>query len=184
MVKWANLKFRWPVKKLNVKACRCASYGQGHLSRYRGLVYYCHASIALLGLLIWTTPGESFNISYVLLKDVMKSQTHVIGRFNDHMTLKFVMCLSSTAAESPVKFQSDQTIVNSNLMASRLARSCDNRPLSQYWNGPQFLYLIMLIMMFSSFHSHSLFAKTTPPHTCRSQNLPNSTWFLPLHRPL
>ena len=42
MAKWANLKFRWPVKKLNVKACRCASYGQGHLSSYRGLVYYCH----------------------------------------------------------------------------------------------------------------------------------------------
>ena len=82
-------------------------------------------------------------------------------------------CASGTPAESPVKFQSDQTILNSNLMASRLARSCDNRPLSQYWNGPQFLYLILTFLLFTATHCSPRQLLPTPADPWTYQTVPD-----------
>ena len=43
-----------------------------------------------------------------------------IGSLNYHIALKFDWHLGSSAAEVPVKSQSDWTVINSNLTASRL----------------------------------------------------------------
>ena len=50
----------------------------------------------------------------------MKSRTHEIGTSNCRIALKFDRHIGSHAAEVPVKFQSDRTILNTNLAASRL----------------------------------------------------------------
>ena len=49
-----------------------------------------------------------------------KSRSCEIGSFNYHIVLEFDRLLGSTAAEEPVKFQSNRTILNTNLTASRL----------------------------------------------------------------
>ena len=49
-----------------------------------------------------------------------KSQNHEIGCYNDCITLKFDSHLRSTAAEVPVKFQSDWKSLTGNLTASSL----------------------------------------------------------------
>ena len=67
--------------------------------------------------------GSHFNIWYdVLSSDLMKPGSHNIGSLIYDITLKFGRHLSSTTAEVPVKFQSDCTIPNTNLMASRLCK--------------------------------------------------------------
>ena len=50
----------------------------------------------------------------------MKSQNRKIGCYNDHITQKYDMHLSSNAADVPVKFQSDLKSLNMNLVALRL----------------------------------------------------------------
>ena len=61
------------------------------------------------------TPGPRLNIRKdVFPKDLVKSRSHEIGTFNCRIALKCI------AAEVPVKFQSDRTILNTNLAASRL----------------------------------------------------------------
>ena len=65
--------------------------------------------------------GPRLNIRKdVFPQDLVKSRSHVIGTLNCRIALKFDRHISSTAAEVPVKFQSDRTILNSNLAASRL----------------------------------------------------------------
>ena len=50
----------------------------------------------------------------------MKSRSHEIGSLNYRIVLKFDKHISSTAADVPVKFQSDCTVLNTNLTALRL----------------------------------------------------------------
>ena len=56
----------------------------------------------------------------VLPPNLMKSRSREIGRYNDRFALKLDGHLGSTAAEMPVKFQSDCKSLNPNLVASRL----------------------------------------------------------------
>ena len=66
-------------------------------------------------------PGPRLNIlKDVLSSDLVKSQSHETGTLNCHMASKFDRHMGSNAAEVPVKFQSDRTILNTNLVASRL----------------------------------------------------------------
>ena len=53
-------------------------------------------------------------------KNLLKSQSHDIGWYNDRIALKFDRPLESTAADVPVKFQSDWNSQNRNLAASGL----------------------------------------------------------------
>ena len=53
-------------------------------------------------------------------EDLVKSRSHEIGTLNCRIALKFDRHIGSTAAEVPVKFQSDRTILNTNLATSRL----------------------------------------------------------------
>ena len=48
------------------------------------------------------------------------SRSREIGSLNYRIALKFDRHLASSAAEEPVKFQSDRTILNTNLAVSRL----------------------------------------------------------------
>ena len=52
--------------------------------------------------------------------DLLKSRSREIGNLNYHITLKFDRHVDSTAAEVPVKFRSDRTILNTNLTALKL----------------------------------------------------------------
>ena len=49
----------------------------------------------------------------------MKSRSRKIGSLNYHIALKFDRHIDSDAAEVPVKFQSNRTMLNTNLMALR-----------------------------------------------------------------
>ena len=57
------------------------------------------------------------------IRHLVRSHSHKIDSWNYCIALKFDRCLSSTAAEMPITFWSDQSIVNTNLKASRLRRS-------------------------------------------------------------
>ena len=57
-----------------------------------------------------------------VLEDLVKSPSCKIGSLNYCITLKFGRHISSTAAEVPAKFQSNSTIVDTNLAASRLCK--------------------------------------------------------------
>ena len=56
----------------------------------------------------------------VLRQDLVKSRSREIRVSTSLIALKFVRHLGSSAAEMPVKFQSDTRIITSNLAASRL----------------------------------------------------------------
>ena len=56
----------------------------------------------------------------VLPQDPVKSRRREIGCYNDRIALKFDRHLGSTAAEVPVKFQSNWKSLNMNLAAPRL----------------------------------------------------------------
>ena len=56
----------------------------------------------------------------VLSLDLVKSRSHEIGTLNCRIALKFDRHIGSNAAEVPVKFQSDRTILNTNLATWRL----------------------------------------------------------------
>ena len=66
--------------------------------------------------------GETFEGSTTKKKYlyVVKSRSREIGTLNCCIALKFDRHIGSTAAKVPVKFQSDRTILNTNLAASRL----------------------------------------------------------------
>ena len=56
----------------------------------------------------------------ILTSDLVKSQGHNIGCYNDCITLKFHMHLGSSAAAAPLEFQNDCKSLNSNLAVSSL----------------------------------------------------------------
>ena len=66
--------------------------------------------------------GGSFKLWAELLteRDVVKYRSREIGSLNYHIALEFDRHVGSTAAEVPVKFQGDRTILNTNLAASRI----------------------------------------------------------------
>ena len=61
----------------------------------------------------------------------------MIGSLNPHIPLKFDRCISSSAADSkvPVIFQSDQTILNTNFMVSRLDQRSYNKTSDRIETG-------------------------------------------------
>ena len=68
----------------------------------------------------WRT-GPRFNIRwYVLSEDLVKSRSREIGSSSYGIALQFDRHFGSPAAELPAKFQSDRTILNTNLAASKL----------------------------------------------------------------
>ena len=66
----------------------------------------------------------------------MKSRSHEIGTLNCRIALKFDRYIGSNAAEVPVKFQSDRTILNTNLAASRLYEILRKDVFSDIETGP------------------------------------------------
>ena len=65
--------------------------------------------------------GPRLNIwKDVLSQDLVKYRSHEIGTLNCRIALKFDRHIGSNATKVPVKFQSDRTILNTNLVASRL----------------------------------------------------------------
>ena len=69
-------------------------------------------------------PGTRFTKQLdVLSPDPAKLQGHEIWCLNYCITLKFDRCLSSTTAETPVKFRSDLTTLDSHLLALTSIRS-------------------------------------------------------------
>ena len=69
----------------------------------------------------------------------MKSRSHEIGTLNCRIALKFDRHIGSNAAEVPVKFQSDRTILNINLAASRLHEILRKDVFSDIETGPSVL---------------------------------------------
>ena len=66
------------------------------------------------------SPGPRLNIRKVVLSsDLVKSRSHEIDTLNCRIALTFDRHIGSNAAEVPVKFQSDRTILNTNLAATR-----------------------------------------------------------------
>ena len=66
----------------------------------------------------------------------MKSRSHEIGTLNCRIALKFDKHIGNTAAEVPVKFQSDQTILNTHLAATRLCEILRKDVFSHSETGP------------------------------------------------
>ena len=64
------------------------------------------------------------------------SRSHEIGNLNCRIALKFDRHIGSTAAEVPVKFPSDRTILNTNLAASRLYEILRKDVFSDIETGP------------------------------------------------
>ena len=65
--------------------------------------------------------GPHYNIrSDVLSWDLVKSRSRETGSLNNRMALKFERHINRSTAEMLVKFQSDRTIVDTNLTESRL----------------------------------------------------------------
>ena len=75
----------------------------------------------------------------------VRSRSHKIGTFNCRIALKFDRHIGSTAAEVPVKFQSDRTILNTNLAASRLYEILRIDVFSDIEKGPCLLQVIEVI---------------------------------------
>ena len=67
----------------------------------------------------------------------MKSRSHEIGTLNCRIALKFDRHIGSNAAAVPVKFQSDRTILNTNLAASRLDEILRKDVFSDIGTGPR-----------------------------------------------
>ena len=85
--------------------------------------------------------GPRLNIrKYVFSQDLVKSRSHEIGTLNCRIALKFDRHIGSTASEVPVKFQSDRTILNTNLAASRLYEILQKDVFSDIETGPRSLW--------------------------------------------
>ena len=67
-----------------------------------------------------TQANISRDSMHVLLKNVVKSQSHEIGCWNDRIALSFDRHLDSAAAAAPIIFPSDWKPPNPNLRATRL----------------------------------------------------------------
>ena len=87
-------------------------------------------------------PGPRLNIRKdVFPQDLVKSRSQEIGTLNCRIALKFVRHIGSTAAEVPVKFQSDTTILNTNLAASRFCEILRKDVFSDIETGPCLLLI-------------------------------------------
>ena len=81
--------------------------------------------------------GPRLNIRKdVFSQDLVKSRSHEIGTINCRIALKFDRHIGSTAAEVPVKLQSNRTILNTNLAASRLYEILLKDAFSDIETGP------------------------------------------------
>ena len=69
----------------------------------------------------------------------VRSRSHEIGTLNCRIALTFDRHTGSTAAEVPVKFQSERTILNTNLAASRLYEILRKDVFSDIETGPRLL---------------------------------------------
>ena len=88
--------------------------------------------------LIEKRTGPRLNIRKdVFSWDLVKSRSHEIGTLNCRIALKFDRHIGSTAAEVPVKFQSDRIILNTNLAASRLNEILRKDVFSDIETGPR-----------------------------------------------
>ena len=77
----------------------------------------CHETSNVQGM----QPGPRLDTQKdVLSSDLVKTRSHEIGTLNGRIAVKFDRPIGSIAAEVPVKFQSDRTIQNTNLAASKL----------------------------------------------------------------
>ena len=77
----------------------------------------------------------------------MKSRSHEIDALNCCIALKFDRHIGSHAAEVPVKFQSDRTILNTNLAASILYEILRKDVLSDIETGPWVLWSCMFSLL-------------------------------------
>ena len=85
-----------------------------------------------------TASGARLNIRKdVFSYNLVKSRSHEIGTINCRIALKFDRHIGSTAAEVPVKFQSDWTILNTNLAASILYEILRKDVFSDIETGPR-----------------------------------------------
>ena len=84
---------------------------------------------------------------YPKRRDLVKSRSHEIGTLNCRITLKFDRHIGSTAAEVPVKFQSDRTILNTNLAALRLHEILRKDVFSDIETGPWSLVSCWSVMV-------------------------------------
>ena len=76
------------------------------------------------------------NLDAVLPPNLVKSQSREIGRYNDHIALKFDRHLGSAATELLVKFQSDWESLNPISWLRYFTRSCGNRSYRLVKGGP------------------------------------------------
>ena len=85
----------------------------------------------------WVAPERRLNIRKdVLSQDLVKSRSSEIGGLNCRIALKFDRHFGSCTAEVPVKFQSNRTILNTNLAASILCEILQKDVLSDIETGP------------------------------------------------
>ena len=71
-------------------------------------------------------------------KDLFVRSRKVSKPLNCRIALKFDRHIDSTAAEVPVKFQSDRTILNTNIAASRLYEILRKDVFSDIETGPRY----------------------------------------------
>ena len=75
---------------------------------------------ACLFVLRWYHLSPRGPFQYPIRRVLVKSREVSIGILNYRIALKFGRHIDSSAVDEPVKFQSDRTIFNTNLTASRL----------------------------------------------------------------
>ena len=93
--------------------------------------------ISAKSLSVWRQAGPRLNIRKdVFPLDLVKSRSHEIGTLNCRIDLKFDRHIGSTAAEVPVKLQSDRAILNTNLAASILYEILRKAVFSDIETGP------------------------------------------------
>ena len=78
-------------------------------------------------------------------QDLVKSRSHEICTLNRRIALKFDRHIGSNAAEVPVKFQSDRTILNTNLVASRLDEILRKDVFWDIETGPRWSPVAMIL---------------------------------------
>ena len=101
------------------------------------VIMYIQKGLRFGSISLYGDAGPRLNIRKdVFSQDLVKSRSHEIGTLNCHIALKFDRHIGSNAAEVPVKFQSDRTILNTNLAASRLYEILRKDVFSDIETGP------------------------------------------------
>ena len=98
-------------------------------------------SIAVLSVLVWCSLQFSLpRAPSQYPKRRLSVRSRKVSKPRDcRIALKFDRHIGSNAAEVPVKFQSDRTILNTNLAASRLYEILRKDVFSDIETGPRFL---------------------------------------------